>query len=212
MIGDLPLNRRAVIIGGGTFSHVRAHLAIAAPAFGGTARALHALLPGSELLLTRMAGGRRDLVTNADLARLLDALAGDPAVGAIVLSAALCDYDGTIGDTESGVLARRLRTAEGAIEMRLTPAPKLIGRVRAARDDLYLVGFKTTTHASVEEQRRRGSHLLRQAGCSAVLANDLTTLHNLVLTADGGCVADTSDRAEALAALARQIERRLASI
>lgn len=34
------MKKRVVIIGGGTFSHLRTHLALAAPAFGTTAKQL----------------------------------------------------------------------------------------------------------------------------------------------------------------------------
>lgn len=35
------MKKRVVILGGGTFSHVRTHLALAAPAFGTTAKQLY---------------------------------------------------------------------------------------------------------------------------------------------------------------------------
>ena len=66
------------IIGGGTFSHVRNHMALAAPAFGGTARALYPLLASTDrqvqLHLTKMADHTSKLVTNDDVASLLEKL------------------------------------------------------------------------------------------------------------------------------------------
>lgn len=55
------MNKKCIVIGGGTFNHVRAHLALAAPAFGETARQLHALCEKKfttmdvDLVLTKMA-------------------------------------------------------------------------------------------------------------------------------------------------------------
>ena len=46
---------KTLIFGGGTFNHIRSHLALAAPAFGETARKLHELMPESTLILTKMA-------------------------------------------------------------------------------------------------------------------------------------------------------------
>ena len=47
-------NRTVHIIGGGTVNHVRPHLALSAPAYGGTARRLKelALAGGSKLIRT----------------------------------------------------------------------------------------------------------------------------------------------------------------
>ncbi len=64
--------KRVVILGGGTFNYVRNHLAIAAPAFGTTARCLHELLPDSQLLLTRMAESTSKIETNQDVSNLVN--------------------------------------------------------------------------------------------------------------------------------------------
>ena len=115
------------IIGGGTFSHVRNHLALAAPAFGGTARALCEMLQGSEmepvLHLTKMADPSSRIVTNDDVDALLDTLLADPDTKVVILNAALCDFDADVVDfvgvnalmsegIESGPHATRLKTRD----------------------------------------------------------------------------------------------------
>ena len=44
--------KQTVILGGGTFYHIRNHLSLATPAFGTTAKYLHEKLPDSFLYLT----------------------------------------------------------------------------------------------------------------------------------------------------------------
>jgi len=119
-----------VIIGGGTVSHVRNHLALCAPAYGTTARKLHHLFrdkldvtgaeaqqreygywPSSnefdaQLYLTKMAGkdplaiNEVELETNEDVSKLVDKLIADPNTKAIIFNPALVDYNGNI--TEEG--------------------------------------------------------------------------------------------------------------
>ena len=115
-----------VIIGGGTVSHVRNHLALCAPAYGTTARKLHHLfrdkldVTGAEaqqreygywpsknefdaqLYLTKMAGkdplaiNEVELETNEDVSKLVDKLIADPNTKAIIFNPALVDYEGII--------------------------------------------------------------------------------------------------------------------
>src|SRR6185369_17854626 len=115
-----------VIIGGGTVSHVRNHLALCAPAYGTTARKLHHLfrdkldVTGAEaqqreygywpsknefdaqLYLTKMAGkdplaiNEVELETNGDVSKLVDKLIADPNTKAIIFNPALVDYEGII--------------------------------------------------------------------------------------------------------------------
>lgn len=118
-----------VIIGGGTVSHVRNHLALCAPAYGQTARKLNHLfrdklnVTGAEaqmreygywpskqkedvrLYLTKMAGPDSlamdyKIETNEDLSKLVDELIADPNTKAIIFNAAVVDFEGSI--TTSG--------------------------------------------------------------------------------------------------------------
>ncbi|AXQ69637.1 hypothetical protein HOU03_gp055 [Caulobacter phage CcrSC] len=150
-----------------------------------------------KLHLTKMADPYSKLVYNSDVKALLDKLLADPETKMIVMSAALCDYEGSIlketsGDshddwgggylsTKSGPHETRLKTEDGWQMMRLTPADKLIGSIRKTRPDVFVVGFKTTTGASPEEQLAAGFKSLQGAGTQLVLANDTVTRNNMVI-------------------------------
>ncbi len=235
------------IIGGGTFSHVRNHLALAAPAFGGTARYLeHAIIDAMvaagtaieeqaermiELHLTKMADSTSDLVTNQDVADLVDRLVADPTTRVIIMNAALCDYDAYVGQkpTEpdllmnlalsdydaharvvltpgpdappSGAHAERLKTSDGEQSLVLLPANKIISRIRQTRKDIFLVAFKTTTDATSDEQYAAGLHLLKANSANLVLANDTVTRNNMVITPEEARYHETTDRNTALKGL-----------
>lgn len=221
------------IIGGGTVSHVRPHLALAAPAYGGTAQTLTDLAskmwrPATEFftVFTRMAGGAMRsrlphtfealrVETNEDVAKLLDRVVAEPRSKVLFMSAALCDFDGQIwkgGDreyqygpprfpTKSGKDQPRLKTEDGQQTMVLTPAEKIISRVRRERKDIFLVGFKTTAGATPDEQYMAGLKLLKTASCNLVLANDIHTRLNMVITPEQARYHETTDRTEALRGL-----------
>jgi hypothetical protein len=203
------LTPTAHVIAGGTHFHVRPHLALAAPAYGATG---HALLNQLEtrgrpaaLHLTAMAGGPKDLDTNADVARLVGTLVADPATRLLFMPVALCDFTASVlagGEpTASGKRAPRLRTGDGAQTLALTPAPKVISAVRRERKDIFLVGFKTTAGAAPAEQFAAGLRLLKQSSCNLVLANDLHTRLNMVVTPERASYHVTEDRRDALTGL-----------
>jgi hypothetical protein len=216
-----PARKRIVILGGGTFAHVRNHLSLCAPAFGATARQLTTLFEnelqarGAELdvncVLTRMADPGSTLETNDDVAAYVDTLIADPGVRCIVFNVALADFKGQVGDTPSGKHAERLKTAQGAVSMTLTPADKLIGRIRKARKDIFVVGFKTTTGANPDEQYRQALTLLKRNSLNLVLANDTVTRHNLIAAPEETHYGATHDRPEVLATLVRMTLSRLSN-
>lgn len=175
------------IFGGGTVQYVRNHMALCAPAYGKTARLLHAEL-GPELAqlhLTRMADYRSPMETNEDVEKQLRHVLADPATRAVVFNVALCDYAGQIGDIPSGKYAKRLSSREGAQAMRLSPTPKLLQLVKALRPDVYLVGFKTTADAEQLEQHRLSLRQMAETGADLVFANDTVTRHNMVIFPHG---------------------------
>jgi len=175
------------IFGGGTVQHVRNHMALCAPAYGKTARILHAELGPelSQLHLTRMADYRSPMETNEDVEKQLRQVLADPATRAVVFNVALCDYAGQIGDIPSGKYAKRLSSREGAQAMHLSPTPKLLQQVKALRPDVYLVGFKTTADAVQKEQHRLALRQMTETGVDLVFANDTVTRHNLVVFPHG---------------------------
>ena len=202
-------NKRTIIIGGGTFNPVRAHLSLATRAFGTTARRLHELLPDSELFLTKMADPTHSkLISNDDVAIFIDTLLTDKTVGTIILNVAFCDYTGKIADIESGFHAERLHTVDGPTEMIISPAEKVISKIRKVRPDIFLVGFKTTTNQTPEDQFLIALKMMKSSKCNLVLANDLTTRHNMILTPEESHYGDTTDRDAALTELAEMVTSR----
>lgn len=210
------------IIGGGTFSHVRNHLALAAPAFGKTARRIAARFHDHlgykstgiddlvSLHLTKMADPHSDLVTNDDVSALLDRLIADPETRVIILNVALCDYDGNVHDSgiEPGKYAPRLKTSDGELLLHLTPADKLVGKIRKERKDIYLVAFKTTTGATPHEQYLAGLDLLKKNSCNLVLANDTVTRNNMIIAPEETRYFETTDRGEVLDGLVQMVMAR----
>jgi hypothetical protein len=197
------------IIAGGTHFHVRPHLALGAPAYGGTGRFLERALTSRgedvALHLTAMAGGPPDLDTNEDVAVLLQKIIADPSARILFLPVALCDFTAEVieGDacTPSGKDRARLQSRQGPRSLQLHPARKLIADVRATRKDLFLVGFKTTSGATPEDQFVAGLRLLKSASCNLVLANDLHTRLNMVITPEQAAYHVTRQREEALVGL-----------
>lgn len=213
--------KKSYIIAGGTFVRVAPHFAFSAPAFGKVGRDLSALLPAAykqagqevetRLVLTRMAlggaerpqedralllgAGIEDLVTNEDLEALVDHLVARPDTGAIVMAAAACDFRPSVTSE-----ARYASTRPPAIT--LLAEEKIIRKIRRVRKDVFLVGFKTTSGAAADDQYLSGLNLVKTASCNLVLANDLKTRLNMVITPEQARYHETTDRAEALRGLA----------
>jgi hypothetical protein len=226
------------VISGGTFVDVAPHFSLAAPAFGAVGRELASLLPkalraagqdaATKLLLTRMAiggaerdatdlalfakAGITDLATNEDLGKLVDHLVADEATKGILFAAATCDYaPASVTPSYAGTFGKRTYARlSSSTEHTLTLAPteKLVRRVRAARKDIFLVGFKTTAGATADEQYVKGLGLLKQASCNLVLANDLVTRRNMIITPEQARYHETTDRAEALNGLVDMVALR----
>lgn len=198
------MNKKIVVLGGGTFSHVRAHLALAAPAFGATARQIAEMCEkkfdhmDTELVLTRMADSNGAIVTNEDVDKVVDSIINDNTVKVVFFNIALCDFSGQIGEVESGKHATRLETAAGETKMTLTPSEKIIGKIRQTRKDIFLVGFKTTCGATEQIQFSKGLDLMKRTSCNIVLANDIETRKNLIITPEEGVYGQGMSRAECL--------------
>ncbi len=206
------------VIGGGTVSHVRNHLALCAPAYGTTARRLAELSRAQSdtmdvtLHLTKMADPKSKVETNDDLKRLVLELVDDLKTKIVFWNPAVVDFDGAIGAVDSGKYAERLKTAgtDGSAQtydLKLTPADKLVdlirngGEGRKPRKDIFLVSFKTTSGATPEEQYRAGLNMLKRSSSNLVLANDTVTRLNMVIVPEEASYHVTSDREEALKGL-----------
>lgn len=222
-------NKQIVIFGGGTFSHVKNHLALAPPnlcaaAWGETARRMAELakdiMPNLDvnLKLTKMADHTSKIVTNDDLAAEVQKCIESNLTKIIIMNAALCDFTGIISEPlrrmsgivtysetkEHGKHAERLQSSliDGEpYRMDLYPTEKIISKIRKVRKDIFLVGFKTTTGKSEDEQYIAGLNLLKKNSCNLVLANDVVTRTNMVITPEEARYHVTTDRDEALKGL-----------
>jgi len=208
--------KKVHIIGGGTLTHLRPHLSLCAPAYGGTARRLAELCKAQsdklevELHLTRMAGGDKGFETVYDVATLLDNIKADLDSRIVFMPVAICDFQGIVGfngvykDTDGPRLSTHdldKKNPESWPHVRLRPTGKMIGHIRRGRKDIFLVGFKHTTGLSAEEQYVVGLNLLKEASCNLVLANDTETRLNMVITPEEAKYHVTTNRMEALKGL-----------
>jgi hypothetical protein len=208
------MNKKIHILGGGTVFHVRSHLAISAPAYGNTARKIDSIFYIEPHLnmdvilhLTRMAnGGVGDLETNEDVSKLVDQLIADPLTKIIFMNVALCDYNATLvsdlqylksGKYEGRLSSRKM--IEGRLQLNATE--KIVGRIRKTRKDIFLVAFKTTCGATEDEQYIAGLNLCKEASANLVLANDVKTRLNMVITPEEARYHVTTNRGQALSGL-----------
>lgn len=209
--------KKIIIIGGGTFSFVRNHLALAAPAFGETALNLAEIADtrwGDEdicLYLTQMADSQNmwgeqtgHICTNEDVMEYVQEWKSDANVKVIFFNVAMCDYEGLIDAgngveyTLSGKYEPRLKTSDGDQIMYLHPVEKVISSIREGRKDIFLVGFKTTCGATEDEMYVQGLGMLKKSSCNLVLANDTKTRKNMIITPEEARYCVTEDRTKVL--------------
>jgi len=202
-------NKQNHIIGGGTVSHVRPHLALTAPAYGSTARELAKLCNqkfqdlDTQLHLTKMANsGRWNLETNQDIDILVQELIEDFSTKIIFFTPAITDYLGNIIEddvvTQSWKDQPRLQSRQWDRELLLTPDDKIVQSIRKFRKDIFLVAFKTTAGLSEDEQYIQWLGLLKNSSANLVLANDIVTRTNMIITPEEARYHVTKDRQEVL--------------
>ena len=205
------------IFGGGTFFHVRNHMSLCAPAFGKTARYINTFYDNAQLHLTKMADPNSILDTNEDVEYKLDRLIADPFCKVIYFNVALCDYEGSIIErgafdseipTRSGKYETRLKTRDGEQTMLLSPAKKLIGKIRKTRKDIFVVGFKTTCNATPDEQYLAALNMLKENSINLVLANDTGNRRNMIVAPEETRYCVTTDRNKALTTLVEMTNSR----
>jgi hypothetical protein len=227
-IKEKRMNKKVIIIGGGTVSHVRNHLALSAPAYGTTAKKLMKLCGIRSILkstgnldvhmyLTKMAGGVHsqwagdtndapwDGETPLDIQALVEDIVKDLSVKIVFFNVAMVDFKGGIVDElgenwdEVGKHAERLKSRDAAnLKIALRPHEKIISKIRKDRKDIFLVGFKTTCGAPSRDQYLAGLALLKESSCNLVLANDVDTRNNMIITPEEAAYHETTDREEAL--------------
>ena len=181
-------------MGGGTFQPVSNHLSLSAPAFGTVAEEISRILfhrhhitykyPYNEnevthdVVLTKMADRKSKLMTNDDVKNYVMEAIKDPKLGIIFMSVAFCDFHVEGGDFHG----QRLETSEGEITLNIKPTEKVLDLIRRERPDIFLVGFKTTTNCTAEEQFLKGLKMMKRSKCNLVLANDTVTRNNIIIT------------------------------
>lgn len=214
MNGIETVERRKIhVVGGGTIEPVREHLALAAPAYGQTAKRIGELCStfwsGLEVNvhLTRMADPTSSIESRDDLQGLAHDIITDFATKVVFWSPAVCDFRGNIEGDVSGKHANRLSSQE-EYDMHLTATEKILPMFRRdsidgmkPRKDIFLIGFKTTTNASPEEQYSKGLGLVKNASANLVLANDTVTRNNMIVTPEEAAYHETTDREMALRGL-----------
>lgn len=182
---------KVVIIGGGTFNHISCHLSLAAPAFGQTARDMARWFPQITkdmecvLTLTKMADHTSALVTNQDVANYVAGLLADPLVKIIVLNAAICDFE-----IENPSEETRLSSKQNYPVVMKGITSKIIGGIKALRPDIIVCGFKTTHGATRREQEEKAFQSQTSNGLDLVLANDLETRKNILISKGGRVFLD----------------------
>lgn len=204
--------KQIYVFGGGTMSHVRNHLSLAAPAYGGTARTIAAELERQtgnyqvQLVLTKMANPDSTLVTNEDVSQLLDRLLQEESTAGIVFNCAMADWE---AEEALGSHGRRLETRLENPVLTLRPAEKVIGKIRKTRKDVFAVGFKTTTEADQREQYMKGLRLLKENSLNLVLANDVVTRRNMIVVPEEAQYMVGEPRGLVLQALVRMMLSRM---
>ena len=179
-----------LIAGGGTVSHVRSHFALCAPAYGSAARALAGLLNGrarAELLLTAMANCGQGPESSEELYQALREKLKTGSFTHCVMNAAVCDFDGQIGEVPSGKRAPRLKSRAGAADMQLRSAPKILGALAAEFPECSFTGFKTTSGSEPPEIQALASRQMAETGAALVFANDILTRENFLFANISGC-------------------------
>ena len=200
------------VIWGWTVSHVRTHLALTAPAYGNTARRIAEIceedIPemNTHLHLTKMANAwQGELETNDDIAKLVDEIVQDTKTKIIFFNPAMVDFHGGIvtpmgrRHIESGKYAPRLKSRESACHsMILSDERKVIEEIRKVRKDIFLVGFKASSGLSPDEQYIAWLNLLKWSSANLVLANDVQTRHNMIISPEEARYHEWEERDEIL--------------
>lgn len=172
---------RVVVLGGGTFNHISCHLSLAAPAFGATAKQLHQMFANggvleSQLVLTKMADPASNLITNADVALYVEHMLEDLSVKVVIMNAAICDFE--IENPGAG----RLSSSQDYPVTLKGIQGKILSTIRQTRPDIVVAGFKTTHGATKMEQLAKAAVSVHNNGLDFVLANDIATRNNILLT------------------------------
>lgn len=152
-----------------------------------------------------MADHQSKIVTNQDLVDSLVDVVNDESTKIIFMNVAVVDFRGDVLDDDhkpynESARARlpRLDSKKVGYNIELRPETKFIKGIRRTKKHIFLVGFKMTCGATEDEQYLRGLELLKGSSCNLVLANDVETRRNMIITPEEARYHVTTDRNEAL--------------
>lgn len=211
------MNKKIYILAGGTIFHLRPHLAICCPVYGTTGKELTDLCIDKARnmdvypLYTKMALNScksqkeldfslaNSIESNEDVKRFIqETIIPDPSVKIVFLPVGMCDYTGSIKDIAGKDLPRLSTKINKDVDIKLTPAEKVINIIRKVRKDIFVVGFKATYGKTEDEQYLEGLNLLKEASLNLVLANDIHTKTCMIITPEEARYHTTKDRREVL--------------
>ncbi len=232
------------VVTGGTMVHVTPHFSLCAPAYGQVGSLIFdrlqrgvrasARLYGCNVYLinTRMAGTNstrtvdhlteygmtHPVETNDDLEALVRQLCSRPETAAIVMAAAVCDFqplaltgfegDGTVDIHRFGKDQKRLHNT-GSLNLKIGPGNKIIDVIKNARPDVVLATFKTTAGASEDELISKSFRNLKRSKSDLVFGNDIHSKSNVVVTSSENVLRGV-DRLETLEIFCTELLNRLA--
>ncbi len=197
----LPTDKTIHIYGGGTIQRIDSHLALCAPAQGGTARALahgYGLKTGMNvhLHLTKMAGGQEGIDTNGELRAHLWKVVEEPATKIVVMTCAICDFSAGSVWRDGSIMGNfsRLPSRWAPYRLDLQMADKVIGDVRKMRKDIFCIGFSQTFGETKEQMFLKAQRLMKDAHLNLVVANDTKTRLNFVATPEESIYGESVER------------------
>lgn len=218
------MNKKCIILGGGTRFHVRNHLYVGAKAGGSTARKIAELVKAHplnrmdvDLRLTNMAlGGHEahDLDTPDDVRRVAYEVVNDPLTKVVFMNCAIVDFEWQCGDVPAGKYSKRLSThptnpptPHPVMEVMFT-STKILPIFRQERNeagnirkDIFLVAFKATCGDTNQVMFEKGLKCLKDNSANLVLVNDTKRRMNMIITPEEAVYHETTNRDEVLAGL-----------
>ncbi len=199
------MNKKVWIVGGGTVSDIKSHLALAATAYGTAARQIldlaNDLIPEmtNVMTLTKMANPANQSAPNTyeDMDQLAQQIIDDPLTKIVFWTCAIVDFSVHMLEPEDFKIPGRISSGKSH-QVLLNPYPKIATKFRAERKDIFLVSFKQTHGETEEEQYNQGLKMLKKTSSNLVLANDTKSRVNMIITPEEGSYSVTTDRFKAL--------------
>ena len=205
------MKKKVAIFGGGTTYPVGGHFNLASVSYGSTARRLEKLcrdyMPELEthLVLTKMADPNSNIETFNQLKAATAEWCTDERLKAVFYNPAVVDFKPDIS------VCSRL-SSETSHDLKLLPTEKLISMFRGSsgfnKKHLFVVGFKACYGLKEEDVYKAGLKMLKSNQINLVLANDLQTGINMIITPEEAAYHVTTNRSEALANLVEMTELR----